>query len=210
MSDTILAIDSSTLSGSVCLQHAGQRFLRTIEKPNSQAGQLVPAIESVLNEAGIWYDALNGLAATIGPGSFTGLRIGLATARAIAFAYPGIAIYAFTTLECLACGYEGDAPTLYATLRAGKGEIYVQHFAQKEGRIQALDTISIINPALLPGGEEPILGNTQELTGRDHYAAPTQPQAQHLLRAVTTMAIPADRTLKPLYIRPPDAKLPAG
>jgi tRNA threonylcarbamoyl adenosine modification protein YeaZ len=241
MADTLLCIDTSTNLGSVCLRHKGRTESIDISKPNAQAAALVPAIESLLNAHGIWYNDLDALATTIGPGSFTGLRIGLAAARTIAFMHPGLTLYPFTTLECLAAGYEGDSSSLYATLKAGKGEIYAQWFERINGKIVPTGHIEIINPTAAPhpnplplgegsarsahanGTPSPsgegwgegqaqsvIIGNTHELTQWELYTAPDYPHARDLLRAVDSIALTESRTLKPLYIRPPDAKLPGG
>ncbi len=217
MQHTLLCLDTSTRHGSVALAHRGRVETRDIHPPHTQAGELLPAIESALHGHGIWYDALEALAITVGPGSFTGLRIGLATARGIAFMHPALRVYGFTTLECLAAGYEGSATTLYATLKAGKGDIYGQWFDCTASQLRVRDAVALVTPpapAPQPGASSParaaIVGNTAELTGWSDYAAPETPHAGHLLKAMARLSPIPERALKPLYIRPPDAKLPSG
>lgn len=210
MSDTVLAIDTSTNQGSVCLSHNGTVEVADISQPHAQAAELVPAIEGILARQNIWYNELTAIATTIGPGSFTGLRIGLAVARGILFSYPRLTVHAVTTLECLAAGYEGPHNHIVATLKAGKGEIYIQHFERKHNGIITRDNINIVSTLPDIQGDMAVVGNTGELTGFKDYAKPSHPHAGNILKAVACFAIPSERALKPLYIRPPDAKLPAN
>ncbi len=86
----------------------------------AHAGRLLAAAEEALEAAGVGWEALDRLAVGVGPGSFTGLRIGIATARALAQAR-GLPMVGVSTLEALARG-AGDAPLVLAALDARRGE----------------------------------------------------------------------------------------
>lgn len=209
----ILAIETSTNMGSVSVSTERGLFTHDFEAPHSQAAQLVPTIENALKDNDIWYNDLAGLAITIGPGSFTGIRIGLSVAQTIAFAHPDLAIYPFTTLECLAAGYTGDATSIHCTLRAGKGEIYYQPFTIRGDSIQSDVDIALITPDKLPDAStSPIVtGNTANLTAdalATNYQPPESPSSEALMRAIHTISTNSERGLAPFYIRPPDAALP--
>ena len=206
-SSTILAIETATPIGSVALLYNGQIAEQSFGKPHKQAAQLVPMVEQLLAEAGIAYADLGGLAITVGPGSFTGIRIGLAVARTIALSFPALTLYPFTTLECLASGYVIRGKAVTATLNAGKGELYVQSFAAdgtaSEHKLVAPDT-------LLAGIEQYIVGNSETLLPdklKGRLAAPDLPSAAAMLEAIQAGFVPQEREMTPLYIRKPDAEI---
>ncbi len=127
---TILAIDSATGPCSVALWKDARitAYLENL-KPSSQSATLMPMIEEALKQSGTQYSDLSHVAATIGPGSFTGIRIGLAAARGIAFAAHTKTL-GFTTLEVMAFAArtQGREVFIVAILNAGKGEYYYQLF----------------------------------------------------------------------------------
>lgn len=90
-----------------------------------EAKRLLPLIEAALSDAGMTYLDLDGVAVTLGPGSFTGLRVGLATARGLCLAAQK-PLLGVTTLEALA----GDcpAPVILATVDSRRREPFVQIF----------------------------------------------------------------------------------
>ncbi len=105
----ILALDTATSACSAALWHDGRvcaRRLVRMERGQSEA--LMPMVLDVLAEAGCGFSQLDLLAVTVGPGAFTGLRIGLAAARGMALA-SGIPCLGVTTLEAVAHGVpEGE------------------------------------------------------------------------------------------------------
>lgn len=82
---SILAIETSTPACSVALAVGDRRFFRYSEEPRSHTRLIMGMIDQVLAEAGIVTGDLDAIAVTIGPGSFTGLRIGFSTAQGLAF-----------------------------------------------------------------------------------------------------------------------------
>jgi tRNA threonylcarbamoyladenosine biosynthesis protein TsaB len=97
------------------------------------AERLPRSIEAVLAEAGVDLDALDGLAVTVGPGSFSGIRTGLAAARGLALV-TGLATVAVTTLEALAAPlFAGDAELpIAAVMDARRGQVFLQRFGPPE------------------------------------------------------------------------------
>lgn len=101
---SILAIETSTTACSVALSVGESRFSRYSEEPRSHTRLIMAMVDAVLVEAGITVVALDAIAVTVGPGSFTGLRIGFATAQGLAFGAQ-VPVIAVSTLEVMAQTY---------------------------------------------------------------------------------------------------------
>ena len=82
---SILAIETSTPACSVALAVGGRRFSRYSEEPRSHTRLIMAMIDQVLAEANVVPEELDAIAVTVGPGSFTGLRIGFCTAQGLAY-----------------------------------------------------------------------------------------------------------------------------
>ena len=78
---SLLAIDTSTENCSVALVHDGKLTTRDIESPREHSQKLLPFVEEVLDSAGVSLAELDGLVVGAGPGSFTGVRIGVSMAQ---------------------------------------------------------------------------------------------------------------------------------
>src|SRR5436190_15269134 len=105
----ILGFDTSTAASTACVARAdGQAFEaeppveRLLERP-AHASELMPAIDRVMREADLAFGDLDALAVGIGPGGFTGLRIGIATAHGIAQS-AGLPIHPVLSIDALAAG----------------------------------------------------------------------------------------------------------
>lgn len=98
---SILAIETSTTACSVALCVGESRFSRYSEEPRSHTKLIMAMIDAVLVEAGIAVAELDAIAVTVGPGSFTGLRIGFATVQGLAFGAQ-IPVIAVSTLQVMA------------------------------------------------------------------------------------------------------------
>src|ERR1700761_4653224 len=105
----ILQIETATTACSVALAKDGEVLaFRQIDQRNIHAEVITLFVEELINGAGINYDAIDAIAVSSGPGSYTGLRIGISTAKGLCFALdkPLIAI---ETLEAMAYGVINDA-----------------------------------------------------------------------------------------------------
>jgi len=131
----LLAIESSTERLSVALLR-GEEILRLHEDPGSRrhAAALLPAIDRMLVDAGIDLDGIDAIGVSIGPGSFTSLRIGLATVKGLAFGRP-LPTVGVSTLEAMALGWLDAHPDdgereVVALLDARRGEWYAGGWAR--------------------------------------------------------------------------------
>ncbi|MBI2214152.1 MAG: tRNA (adenosine(37)-N6)-threonylcarbamoyltransferase complex dimerization subunit type 1 TsaB [Acidobacteria bacterium] len=122
----ILSFDASlpVLSVAVVSQTAPVAAI-AFEGRESRNEKLLPAIEWLLRESDIDRASIRRIAVTRGPGSFTGVRIGLASAEGLALAL-GIPICAMPTHEAIAAGYRGRS--VLVTNDAGRGELYVSAY----------------------------------------------------------------------------------
>lgn len=201
-----LALDSALGSGSAAI-YAGDKLLafREIPEKGAQAKLLVSTIEYVLNKAGIGYADLEYVACTVGPGGFTGIRIALATARAIGFTAQK-PVMGVGTLACIAYGFGGAC---MAILPSGKGMVYAQRFgAHLETNAEpALFPIADLSKLTVPI----ITASASEIHGLDAalLAAKIEINASlvgRMLGAEHTahLVLPPE----PLYVRPPDISMP--
>ena len=100
MTEVVLAFDCAVQGLSVAVVRDGVTLASRREEGRDQAARLVPAIADVLREAGVEKRALSLIVVTTGPGSFTGVRVGLATARGLAVAL-AIPLAGIATTACL-------------------------------------------------------------------------------------------------------------
>ncbi len=119
----MLAIETSSERGGVALCE-GERPLgeRGLETDRQHAGGLLPAIDALLAECGVGLERVETIALSVGPGSFTGLRIGLATALGLCFG-TGRGIVPVPTLAALSL-QAGRLPRIAPMLDARKGQVY--------------------------------------------------------------------------------------
>ena len=189
----VLALDTATEACSVALWQDGALIGRWVELPRGHAEEVLGMVDAVLAEAGITVGQLDGIAASVGPGSFTGVRISVAVAQGLAFG-AGLPVVPVTTLEALAAQVQGEGRVL-ACLDARMGEVYWGCFAADAARgVQTLGPLAVGPPASveLPHGglyrgvgrgfsAHPRLG---ELPGLllDAQGARALPDARHLAR----------------------------
>ena len=146
----LLGFDTATTACSAALWAEGEVTAhRRIEAGGRHAEALVPMLREVAAEGSTTLAAIDRFAVTVGPGSFTGIRIGLATARGLALALKRPLI-GLSTLEVLAAGVpagERDGPVL-AALDAGRGRLYAQLFDRS---LRALCPPQALAAEALPG-----------------------------------------------------------
>ena len=129
----ILAFDSSVNACSVALWHNGDKiFAKTKEMPTGQAEALMPMIEEALIATKLAPNKIDAIATTIGPGSFTGIRISLAAAKALGLALE-IPVIGVSTLEAFAKSFKfaGDYPYFGVVVETKRQDFYFQLFDAK-------------------------------------------------------------------------------
>lgn len=140
----ILSIDTSTLVSSVAV--AGEDKLLaelTTQTRLTHSETLLPHIAEVLKLAGVAKDQLDAVAVSIGPGSFTGLRIGLATAKAMCYAL-NIPLLAVPTLEVLAARFPVSETKICALLDAQKGNAYRAVYEWQNGLLHCRKELAVL------------------------------------------------------------------
>ncbi len=129
----ILAMDTSTIVSSVAIASEEKLMAElTIETKMTHSETLVPHIAQAMEMAGLDRSDLDAVAVTIGPGSFTGLRIGLATAKGMAYSL-GLTIVGVPTLEALAYKCPVPGINLIPLIDAQKGNAYAAHYIWENG-----------------------------------------------------------------------------
>jgi tRNA threonylcarbamoyladenosine biosynthesis protein TsaB len=130
----VLALDAATEVCSVALLCDGDVRVRSIEAGRGHAQQLLAMVTELLAEAQVSWSMLNGIAASIGPGAFTGVRISVSVAQGLAFG-AGLRVVPVTTLEAMALQVlERDSDRAIACLDARMGEVYWGCFAADAAR----------------------------------------------------------------------------
>ena len=144
----ILEIETATRAGGVAIAK-GRDVLssRVGDATVSHSANLIELIDQVLHDAGAKLSDINLFAAAVGPGSFTGLRIGLATVKALAKSM-GRRVSGVSTLAAIAQA-SGIAGEVVSLLPAGRGEVFAQRFATEQGDVQAIDTAAHLSPGAL-------------------------------------------------------------
>ncbi len=134
----VLAIDTAGPDPGVAVLAGGAVFERRLPADRHASERLLSAIARCLEEAGIALEACDRIAICSGPGSFTGLRIGLSTAWGLGRAL-GIPVEAVSTLEALAeAARAPGVERVTAALDAGRGEVVVEPFALDGARARSL------------------------------------------------------------------------
>jgi len=131
----ILALETSTLTGSVAVVEDTCLLTEiTLQVKETHSSQLMPAIDIVLKTTGMLPNELDGFAVALGPGSFTGLRIGMATAKGLAAA-ASKPLIGISTLEAMAWSFPFCPYLLCPMLDARMNEVYAAWFTASDGHI---------------------------------------------------------------------------
>lgn len=220
----ILAFDTALRACSVAVWIDGEIVAsRFEERDRGHAEALVPMIEDVRGRAQIDYETLDRIAVTIGPGTFAGVRIGVAAARGLAVSL-SVPLVGLTTLEVIAAAAQRhlkeDDTSLTAVFDARRGQVYTQSFdrmlkplfpPRSQSPLELADSLPVGKPALVGDGCAVVLDALHQ-NDRDFrfMEEPVQPDAATAakLAADRDVTEPNSGELRPLYLRPPDAKLP--
>jgi tRNA threonylcarbamoyladenosine biosynthesis protein TsaB len=225
----ILAIDTSTPVASVAITNGtladgAVQALLSWRGAVRHSSRLVTVVESIMAETQIGFAQLAGLAVGLGPGSFTGLRIAMATVKGLAAA-TGLPLYGASGLDCLAAGIAGERQVC-AVLDARKKEIYAARYRiaagnepERLGKIVAIDPEAIEPlidaPCLFVGDAVPVYDELwRRQLGERYKAAPASSHfpsaavlgllAGELHRRGAALPLGA---ITPLYVRASDAEL---
>ncbi len=221
----VLGIETSSLHGGVAL--VGPEGLIAEQVLNIEvtySERLLPAIDRVLADAGLTVAELGGFAVAIGPGSFTGLRIGLSTAKGLAAA-SGLPLVGVPALRALAWSLPFCSYPICPILDARKGEVYCALFRwEQDALVQVMEDAALPPRALCERIAEPtvFLGDgvaayADVLTGALGSRAIFPPPPLRGARPAATAALGRERLLRgerddpaalvPRYLRPSEAEL---
>ncbi len=220
-----LALDTTGSLGSVAVvpaaadpETAGSPFIETFEPANRHAANLLPAIRRALERAGVGIADLNLFVATRGPGSFTGLRVGLATVQGLAFGAgaPAVGVSSLDAAAFADAADGGFPPRRLALVDALRGELFGAVYERGEPARPLVGPVRLLPAAAgrfaAEHGAERISGpgarrHEREITagaGGIEVVAESRPLAPAALRLGLLDRAPGDSTLEPIYLRDPD------
>lgn len=210
----VLAMDTAGVDCSVALydsetDHVLASLTERLGKGHAE--RLMSMLDEALLVANLSLDAVERIAVTVGPGSFTGIRTGVATARGLSLAL-GIPAIGICTLDVLALAYREAHPGagVVAAIDAKRGEIYAQAF-DGEGKpfsepaaldLDGVRQLAVTHGFPVTGSAAPLVAGEEQAGEPDHFSAGL---AARLANGVSIVEKP-----KPLYLRSPDAKPQTG
>jgi tRNA threonylcarbamoyladenosine biosynthesis protein TsaB len=213
-----MAVDTSTLAGGVAL-FDGERlvgeYLLDVRVTHSE--RLMPAIDRLLRDAGWTPALLEGLAVAIGPGSFTGLRIGLGVVKGLGWSL-GLRVAPVPTLDALAATLPFAELPVCAVLAARRDELYCALYRwdgatmRREWDTQALAPAALaarlVEPTILVGDGAATVSSRHARLAPPHRRRPSAAAvgALGLARFDAGEVVAADE-LVPFYLRPSQAEL---
>lgn len=220
----ILGIETATERVSVAIGgHEGVLTLFEVTRGRRHAETLAPSIEFVCRQADIDLDEISVVAVDVGPGLFTGLRVGLASAKAIAHALR-VPMIGISSLDLLAFPCRHTDRLVVPVIDARRGEVFYAMYRQVPGGTQQVaepavgpvdelvaDLLARSQDALLVGDgarryrDEILDGFHADLGGDQHPSAATLVQLAHARALREEWVNPWE--IEPVYLRDPDAKI---
>lgn len=222
----ILALDTATRWTGLAL-HSGSAIIAEHgwQATNTQTVELAPAVSRMWQQANITVDDLKGIAVAIGPGSYTGLRVGLGFAKGLSLT-TGLPIIGVSTLDILAAAVPKLTGSLVVVIEAGRSRVTAARYtwqgrsgwqAEEEAQILTFDELLAQQVALNPTGATTFVGEGVPEYGRQIRAAGKNfrvvPAAASLRRAGYLAEIGWQRlkrgqvddaaSLTPVYLRDP-------
>lgn len=223
MKPTIFSVETATLSGSVALSR-GEEILAALTGDSgiSHSNTLLKDIDKVLRETEVELSEIDLFAVATGPGSFTGLRIGIATVKGLA-ATLDRPCAGVPTLHAVALS-AGASERTFALLPAGRGEVFAQLFSvTKDGLVTELDKATHISPQILVAKYDSLervmwcgegaIANRALLETKPGWqiAPPSENLAIHVAslarRKFRENELVHPDALQAIYVRPSDAEL---
>jgi len=206
----LLAFDTSTAYVSAAVYDADARQVLAAREqvgPMQHGELLAPTISACLDEAGVARGDLDAVLVGVGPGPYTGLRVGVVTARTLGLAL-GIPVYGVCSLDVLAYSYASTSAEgpFVATLDARRKEVF---WAAYDGRGGRTDGPHVSRPDEVPVEGRAVIGAGPALY--EHVLGPGTgarwPVAADLAAALSRKAVTLVRP-EPVYLRRPDAVTP--
>ncbi|MBI5140643.1 MAG: tRNA (adenosine(37)-N6)-threonylcarbamoyltransferase complex dimerization subunit type 1 TsaB [Nitrospirae bacterium] len=222
---TVLAIETSTRLGAVALINGNELIAEArFCLQTGHSARLMSSIDMILGNSGLSMRDVHAIAVSIGPGSFTGLRVGLGTAKGLSFS-SGIPIWPVSTLEALAFPFAHSSMPVCPVVEARKNEVYAALYQPVNGEFRTIldecamtpDELaaSLNGPVLLMGDgaakyrsifESSIGGNAHFAPGVLSVASAVWVGAIALRRFAASPA-PNAATLAPRYIKASEAEV---
>jgi len=220
----ILGIETATERVSVAIGgHEGVIGLFEVTKGRRHAETLVPAIDFVCRQSGIGLDEISVVAVDVGPGLFTGMRVGLASAKAIAQALR-VPMIGISSLDLLAFPCRLTDRVVVPVIDARKGEVFYSMYLQVPGGVQQVASPTVGPVEELVGD---LLARSQDVLcvgdGAQRYreeildgfyceiGGDAQPSAAPLVQLAHARALREDWVnpweIEPIYLRAPDAQI---
>jgi tRNA threonylcarbamoyladenosine biosynthesis protein TsaB len=220
---TLVGFDTSTAATRACvLRSDGQAFEHVppaarLMEPPGHSRELLPLVAELMEQAAVGWADVDGIAVGAGPGTFTGLRIGVATARALATA-AGLPVHPVESLAALAAAAAPDEPRVLALIDAKRGELFAALFEDGEHVVEPF----VARPEQLEerAGRElagAVAVGDGSLRFRENLEAagvrvPPDGSELHVVRALHVCRLAAEvpaqhpEGVLPTYIRDPDAE----
>jgi len=223
----ILGLDTATWCGSLGIIDDAEVVAEyALRREETLSARLLPAIQTLLAEARLDLHEINGIAVSLGPGSFTGLRVGLSAVKGLALAAE-MPVAGIPTLDALAYNLPFTPCQICPLLDARKGQIYTALYKNRAGGfLEQVTPYQVLSPAALieaiPHQETVFLGDGVEvcrevITQRLAEKALFAPLHLGFLRGTTVAELGLKRirqgeaddisSLVPIYVRPSDAEL---
>ncbi|HHQ4569491.1 tRNA (adenosine(37)-N6)-threonylcarbamoyltransferase complex dimerization subunit type 1 TsaB [Aeromonas veronii] len=194
----ILAVDTATEACSAALLVGDKLFSRWEEAPRDHTRKILPMVQAVLEDAGISLSDLDAIAFGRGPGSFTGVRIGISVAQGLAFG-AGVPLIGISTLAAMAQGaYRLDgAEQVLTAIDARMNEVYFGRYELIDGRMQLVGDEVVSEPAALVDARGKLAGRVTCVgTGFETYGETLSGLADEL--AESQVRFPAAEDMLPL------------
>ena len=166
----LLALDTSTEQAGIALSDGERTSVRSWDAGRAQTTTVLPAVDALMRESGVGMDALAAVAVAIGPGTFTGLRVGLSIAKGFVLARD-LALVGGQTLEVAAAAAGADEAEVVAVLPAGRGRVVWQRFAGGRAEEPRNTTVPELVAALAVWPEALVIGELAESQRADVEAA---------------------------------------
>ena len=222
----ILGIDTATQQvGCAIGGHEGVLASAHSSRGKRHAETLTPAIEFICRQARIDLSEVSVVAVDLGPGLFTGLRVGIASAKALAHALR-VPMIGVNSLDLAAFPVRFSNRLIVAALDARRGELYFAFYRQVPGGVQRLGEPELGSPddlasEIIARGEECLLVGDGGLRYADMFTGLSKvelasrelayPSARSLVQLAHAQALREEWVnpwdLQPLYLRPPDAEI---